>query len=735
MRQKRNSYRPYEYVDPLIDTGKPKTRWVFFQSASRPFGMIQLSPDTDIEGTWGTGYCYNSNKIKCFSHIHSWQLSALPVLPFLGVFTENIKNGYEYSHETEIVKPGYHKVHLTGCGIEVELTASKRVGVHKYTFPENKVKGIMLDLGMSLGPCKMSGSKIKKKSDVKLQGYIENAPTVRRPKPCKIFFNIEFSIAFNDIEITENKCVLIKFSAETPSIIMMKVAISYVSAGQAGKNMKFEINHWDFNKVVEEAREEWSGILDRIIVKGGTHKQKIKFYTDLWRSTFGGHIINDVDGKYCDMTGEVPVIRQVPINSDGKLNFEFISNADIFWGAHWSLSILWDLVYPDIKSDYCKSLIEMYKYGGLIPRGPSGGNYTFVMSAAHSGAFIISAYMKGIRDFDIESAYEGIRKNAFPGGLMSKSGYEHNTCLDGGIETFIEKGYIAERERKSQGFHCDGASQTIEYSFDHWCTAQLAKQLGYEEDYLMFLKRSQNYRNMFDSKSKFMRPKNKDGSFIEPFNPLELKGFCEGNGWGYTFYVPHDIPGLIDLMGGKKTFVKKLDYAFNKAGDMNYYAAKPELKRNKAYINYGNENTRFTAALFNHAGMPWLTQKWSRIVKQSLFSSTELKGFCEDDDCGLSAGTSILLALGLFDIKGGAYENPEYEIASPLFDEIKIKLNKKYYSGKEFTMIMNNNSPKSPYIKSGTFNGMKLTGFTISHSEVVKGGKLVLNMSGVPNKT
>ncbi|MCK5758167.1 MAG: glycoside hydrolase family 92 protein, partial [Clostridiales bacterium] len=392
----------------------------------------------------------------------------------------------------------------------------------------------------------------------------------------------------------------------------------------------------------------------------------------------------------------------------------------------------WDLIFPDIKSAYCKSLVEMYKYGGLIPRGPSGGNYTFVMNAAHSGAFLVSAYMKGIRDFDIEKAYEGIKRNAFTGGLMGRSGYESMTALDGGIEEFIERGFIPEREKRSTGFHCNGASQTLEYCYDHWCIAQLAKALGKNDDYEYFIEKSQNYRNVYDDQTGFMRPRNIDGSFIEPFNPLEKEGFCEGNSWGYTYYVPHDIQGLIKLMGGDAAFVEKLNEAFEKAGKMNYYASKPKLLRNKAYINYGNENTRFHASLFSHAGAPELTQKWSRKVKDSLFSNIGKLGFCEDDDCGLSAGTSLLLALGLFDIKGGAYEKPEYELGSPIFDEVIITLDRHYYNGKEFKMVMKNNSPDAPYIKSAKINKESISGFCIKHKDVVNGGTLVIGMSENP---
>ncbi|MCK5757964.1 MAG: GH92 family glycosyl hydrolase [Clostridiales bacterium] len=725
--------RPFDYVDPMINTAKPKPRWVFFQSASRPFGMVQLSPDTDTDGTWGVGYRYKSPKIKCFSHIHSWQLSGIPILPYCGEYTEDIKGGYSYSHETEDVKPGYHKVELRECNITAELTASKRVGMHKYSLDSGESGGILIDLGKSLGPGDMAGIEINQVSSTRIIGYVINAPTVRRHKPCTIYFCIDSNMKISKLNIREDNSIIVKFG-NSENTIMIKTAISYVNTKQAILNMEKEINHWDFERVIFEAEEEWSGILDRIQVKGGTHEQKVKFYTDLWRTTFGGHIISDVDGHWCDTTGQEPIIRRVPVNADGTPEYDFISNADIFWGAHWSHSLVWDLVFPDIKSAYCKSLVEMYKYGGLIPRGPSGGNYTFVMIAAHSGAFITSAYMKGIRDFDIEKAYEGIKRNAFPGGLMGRAGYESMSALDGGIEEFIERGYVPERERKSKGFHCDGAAQTLEYSYDHWCIAQLANVLGYKEDYDYFIEKSENYKNIYDSESGFMRPRNTDGSFIEVFDPLSKEGFCEGNSWGYTYYVPHDIPGLIKLMGGEKEFINKLNSAFEKAGEMNYYAAKPELRRDKAYINYGNENTRFHASLFSHAGAPELTQKWSRTVKSSLFSNTGKLGFCEDDDCGLSAGTSLLLALGLFDIKGGAYEDPVYELGSPIFDEVIIKLNNQYYSGKEFKITTNNNSSKNIYVKHTTLNNKSLSDFTIRHEDVINGGNVVIDMSNKPFK-
>jgi len=428
------------------------------------------------------------------------------------------------------------------------------------------------------------------------------------------------------------------------------------------------------------------------------------------------------------MTGSLPIIRK----TDG---FLFISNADIFWGAHWSLSILYDLIYPKIKSDYCKSQIEFAKNGKLIPRGASGGNYTYVMIGAHSGSFIASAYFKGIADFDINVAYQGMYNNAFPGGLMSKSGYEHDTCNNGRIEDYIKDGYISYKKPKTLCSHCDSASQTMEYSFDDWVISNLAKKLNKPTDYEYFLKRSKNYVNLFDNKSKFIRPKDTNGNFIKSFDPRSKFQFCEGNSWSYTYYVPHDIKNIIKLTGGNMAFNKKLNYAFNKSKFKRYYAKKPKTKRHKAYINYGNENMRFTASLFNYSNAYYLSQKWSRKVKLALFSGIGKSDFREDDDCGLSAGTSLLLGLGLFDFKGGAYENPIYEITSPIFDEIEINLDNNYYSGEKLIIKTYNNSKRNMYIQKILFNKKIINDYQIEHNKLIKGGLLEIYLTNKPSKS
>jgi len=742
--------RPVDWVDPLIDTAKPMVRWVFSASACRPFGMVNLSPDTDPVGTWASGYRYGTDTIACFSHIHEWQLSGVPIMPTTGPFRGAA--GWDacrsrYRHETEIVRPGYHSVFLDDYGIRAELTCTDRVGLHRYTFPRAEQAHILLNLGAELGPSCMADVLARKVSDTEIEGYVINDVTRRRPKTCHVYFVIRFSkpfVAFGgwtgerllgDVDEVAGKRsgASVRYSTSEGEVIQLKVGISYVSVDQARLNLDAEAPDWDFDRVRDESTEAWNEYLSRIEVEGGTEAQRTKFYTDVWRCLLGGHLVSDVDGKYSDMTGEQRVVRQVPLDADGLPQYPLL-NAQGFWGAHWGLSLLFGLAYPGIVSHYCQFLVSMYRDGGLIPRGPSGGNYTFVMIGSHSTAFLVAAYMKGIRTVDVEAAYEGMRRNAFPGGLMSKAGYEHDSCIGGGVEYYIERGYIPEGRDRGDAMHQEGAAQTLEFAYDDWCLAQMARALGKQEDYELFAERAGNYRNLFDASTGFMRPRNMDGSWLEPFDPLSLTGWCEANSWQYTWYVPHDVQGLIQLFGGPEAFREKLNHGFEQAVPMAFYAAKPEPRRDAAYVNYGNEPGRFVAHLFNHAGAPWLAQKWARRVKDATFGSVEPMGFCEDDDQGLAAGTSAMLALGLFDVQGGAALDPIYEITSPVFDRVVVHLDGEFCGGGEFTIEARSNSVHNVYIQSATLNGEPLGRPWFYHRELAAGGKLVLELGPEPNE-
>ena len=764
---------PVDLVNPLVDSAN--SRWFFFSSASRPFGMVNLSPDNVLSGAWGSGYRYETDTIRTFSHIHAWQLSGIPVMPVSGPFNGSMNpESYKskFSHENEVVKAGYHKVELEKYGIEVELTSTKRVGFHRYTFPKANENHVVIDLDIELGPSDIDSGYIKRVSDKELEGYAVMSATRRRPKPVEVYFIIEFDKSFSTLKAWHNGeerevtdfikgdgiRAYVSFPSSNREVRQMKVGLSYVSADQARKNLKSELPHWDFDRIVAESRQEWNDYLSKIEVKGGNHTERSRFYTDLWHSLQGRRIISDVDGQYCDNTGEIKKIRQIPLDMHNKPLFNHY-NSDSFWGAQWTLNTLWHLVYPKISAEFIQSMLLMYQDGGLIPRGPSGGNYTYVMTGATSTPFITSAYMKGIRNFDTALAYEGMRKNHFPGGLMSKAGYEHNTFIGGGLEHYIEKGYIPYPlpesnypKDKIYGSHQDGAGQTLEYAYQDWALAQMAKSLGKDDDYNLFMERSNNYKNLFDSKIGWMRVRTPDGSWEEPFDGLMYNhGWVEANAVQSTWFVPHDVEGLIQLMGGRQNFSNKLNKSFEISTKYNFKSSehgdrtgvtgnnlkqggKIEKEKEEPYLNYGNQPSMQVAYLFNYSGSPWLTQYWAREVIEKVYSGVSpFYGYSGDEDQGLMGALSVLMKIGIFSMRGGTDIEPVYEISSPIFDEIVIHLEKDYYPGKSFVIKTENNSKENKYIQSASLNGELLSKPWFFHKELVKGGLLKLKMVKEPN--
>jgi predicted alpha-1,2-mannosidase len=757
---------PVDLVYPLLDASN--SRWFYFNSATRPFGMVNLSPDNSYAGDWGAGYRYDKDSIKFFSHIHDWQLSGVPVLPTTGKLYGAAGPEYYgslFKHAKEIIKPGYHKVHLEKYNIDAELTSTKRVGFHRYTFPNSKESNILIDLSVELGPSDTEGGFLKKINNKEIIGYAVMSPTRRRPKPVEVYFVIQFDKPFksmrgwkkgiNRLELDsiqgEKIGAYVSFSTKEKEQRLMKVAISYVSIEQARLNLVTELPHWDFNKVVSDSRVEWNTYLKKIEIKGGTKTEQRRFYTDLWHSLQGRRIVSDVNGKYCDRTGTIKRINQIPLNTNGLPLFNHY-NSDSYWGAQWTISTLWDLVYPQIKNEFINSMLLMYKDGGLIPRGPAGGNYTYVMTGATTTPFIISAYMKGIRNFDINLAYEGMRKDHFPGGMMSKAGYEHNTTIGGGIEYYIERGYIPYPiSNIKYGSHQDGAGQTLEYAYQDWSLSQLAKKLGKESDYQLFTNRAGNYKNLFDSSTNLMRVRNMDGSWVNPFDSMLYdNGWVEANAVQSTWFVPHDVEGLIQLMGGNEKFINKLNYSFTaseknqfkssvhgvRAGIIGNNIAAGGLDASElSYVNYGNQPCMQMAYLFNYAGAPWLTQYWSRAVIDSVYSSLSPHfGYSGDEDQGLMGSLSVLMKMGIFTMRGGSELDPVYEIGSPIFDEITIHLDQNYYPGKKLIIRTENNSANNKFIQSAKLNGTDLNKSWFYHKDIINGALLSFKMGDKPNK-
>ncbi|GAB3996614.1 hypothetical protein GCM10028807_39630 [Spirosoma daeguense] len=749
--------QPVDLVNPLVDAAN--SRWFFFNSASRPFGMVNLSPDNAIDADWNAGYRYAKDSIKCFSHVHGWQLSGIPVLPTTGDFKGHLGSnqyGSRFSHTKEVIKAGYHKVVLDAYDITAELTSTTRAGFHKYTFPKSEQSHILFDFATFLGPSDTEKGHVKKVSNQELEGYAIMAPTVRRPKTLTVYFVATFDKPFesfkgwrkgkleeltNEIE-GERIGAYVSFKTKTGEVRKMKVAISYVSAEQARLNLQTELPHWDFERTVQESRTDWNKWLSRIEVEGGNETERSRFYTDLWHALQGRRIVSDVNGKYSDMTGPTQRIGQIPLDANGKPKYTH-HNSDSFWGAQWTINTLWHLVYPEVTESFVNSMVMMYQDGGLIPRGPAGGNYTYVMTGAATTPFIVSAYLKGIKGFDVAKAYEGLRKNHFPGGMMSKAGYEHTTFKGGGIEYYIDRGYVPHPLSKTKyGFHQDGSTQTLEYAYQDFTLAQMAKQLGKTDDYALFMKRAENYKNIWNPEIGWMWNRTLDGKWAEPVDILRYdNGWEEGNAAQFTWFVPHDIQGLINLMGGREAFTSKLNGSLEKAQQHDFVSGKSHDKETleelrRVYINYGNQPSIQTAFLFNYSGAPWLTQYWSRQVIEKVYSGISPQfGYSGDEDQGLMGSLAVLMKTGIFSTNGGTTAKPFYEISSPIFNKITIHLNPAYYKGKQLVIDAKNNSAQNLYIQSAQLNGKDFNQPWMAHETVINGGTLTLQMGDKPNKS
>lgn len=730
-----------DMVYPQLDT--ENSRWFFFSSASRPFGMVNLSPDTEINGDWGGGYKYTTDTIKGFSHIHEWQMSGVSVMP-VTVSKENkasiFTNFYsKFSHETEKITPGYHFVQLDKYQIKAELTSTKRVGFHRYTFSDHLQKAVLFNLNTVLGPCDNTNGVLEKNSDNELSGSLVLSTNFRRPKPLTVFFKIKLNTTITSIE-NDNKTnnYLINLE-ESNKDVLMKVGISYTSVENAAANIQEELPHWDFDKVVSESKTEWNNLLGRIEVEGGTATDQRRFYTDLWHALQGRKMISDANGAYPDNTGEKFRIGQLPLDKDGKPKFNQY-NSDSFWGAQWTINTLWGLAYPEIMGEFVQSLMQYYKDGGMIPRGPSGGNDTFVMTGASTTPFIVSAIQKGIITEDLENIYNALKKNHMLNGIMGKAGYEHMTDSGGGLKYYIEKGFVPYPIPEGEfGSHQDGASQTLEYAYQDWTLAQLAKKLKHQDDYNYFMARAKNYQNVFDKTTGWMRPKDVNGKWLENFDPYKYEnGFIESNGAQSTWFVPHDITGLIALMGGKEKAAEKLNNQFEASQKLKFTSGTshdaelhPEFSR--IPINFGNQPSIQTSFIFNFLGRPDLTQYWTRnVVKETFSGLSPNTGYNGDEDQGLMGSLSVLLKIGLFQMNGGTDENPQYQIGSPIFNKVSIKLNPEYYKGKKFIIQANNNSASNIYIEDANYNNRPLQNLSISHTDITNGGELILEMSETP---
>lgn len=725
---------PVDYVDCLIGTGT--SRWMLYPGPCLPFGMVKLSPDNQEQG-WKAGYEYTISSIAGFSHIHSWTMAGLLTMPTVGPL--QIEPGSEsdpdagyrsrFSHDTEIATPGYYAVTLEDYGIRAELTTTVRAGMQRYTFPKAADSRILFDL---LFPAEYGydvvDARITQINSTEIEGYSVHrgragaewndytvhfvARTSRPFKSMGAWVNGKVWTGVTEVAGCGDVGCFVAFDTTEGEEILLQTGISLVSVEQARLNLTTEMGPfgWDFDAVRANARQVWADLLGAIEVEGGREVDRVKFYTNLYRSYCSRTIWSDVNGQYVDMYEQVQTLP----DPDSP-----VYGCDAFWNTFWNLNQLWVLAHPDIALKWVRSLLEIEARGGWLPKGPEGIEYSDIMVASHEIALIVAAYQAGLRDFDVAQAYRACRHTqTTPGGPHPGGGGEGNHQLG----PYMELGYVP--------VEAGPVSNTLEYAYDDWCVAQFAKALGHTRDYQYFLNRSRNYRNVFDPLVGYVRQRHADGRWVSGFSPFDGAGFVEGNAWQFTWFAPHDVAGLIELLG-RDTFVSRLDAGLT-ASEPNRFNATGDRMADFP-INHGNQPNMQSSWLFNYAGAPWLTQKWTRKILDLYYGSSPIDGYPGDEDQGQMGAWFVMSAMGLFQMDGGCAVRPTYGLASPLFDRVTIHLDDRYYRGDEFVIEAHRPCPEANYIQSATLDGRALGGPWLYQSELVDGGKLVLTMGTEPN--
>lgn len=740
-----------DYVDCMV--GTHNSRWMQFPGASMPFGMVKLSPDNQRQG-WKAGYEYTIENIAGFSHIHSWTMDGLLMMPTLGPLQvepgkENDPDGGYRSrirHETEVATPGYYSVMLDDTNIKAEMTVTTRAGFQRYTFPKSDSARVMIDLQIeSEYGTELYDAHITKVSDTEIEGYtLQQSLRGAGWNEYQLFFVIRFNKSFysfngwtrdgvkRNIERLHSGWdhtdfgAFVHFKTQEGEQLLVQTGISFVSLEQARLNLDTEIAKpfgWDFDAVHQNARKVWNDLLSVIEVEGKDETDKMKFYTNLYRVYVGRTIFSDVDGKYVDMYEKVQQLKNPDLPMYG---------GDAFWNTFWNLNQVWTLATPDLADKWVASLIEFYDKGGWTCKGPEGLEYSGIMVASHEIELIVSAFQKGIhRYYDPEHAYKAIHHTQTEQGIAHPGGgWAGNRWLT----QYLKFGYVP---------HDYGpVSNTLEYAFDDWAVSQMAKALGKMDDYWYFKRRSYNYKNIWDANVGYMNLRLADGSFKKPFEPYCCstflgQGWVEGNAWQYSWFVPHDLQGLIDLMG-KDEFNRRLDEGFVTSRKWKFNSEYTDenslLAMGVLPINHGNQPNMQAAYLFNYSGKPWLTQKWAREIMDVYYGAGPMDGWPGDEDQGQMGGWYVMSAMGLFQMRGGCDVQPVYEIGSPIFDKATIRLDPKYYPGGTFTIETINNSKENKYVQSAMLDGKPLTKPWFYHKDLVDGGKLVLVMGPKPNE-
>ncbi|MCX7861921.1 MAG: GH92 family glycosyl hydrolase [Bacteroidales bacterium] len=702
------SFYYINYVNPFIGTdGNGHT----FPGATVPFGLVQLSPDTRLEGWEGcSGYHYSDSVIYGFSHTHLSgtgvsDLGDILLMPTIGtvkVLSGNAENNWDgyasnFSHKNEIALPGYYSVDLLKYNIKVELTTTERVGIHKYHYPKNITQNVIIDL---VHRDKVIDSYLKFVSDNEIEGYRFSSAWATNQK---LFFVIQFSKPIiskgivvddskfqnSDVAKGNNVKAFVNFSGSSDSTLMVKVALSYVSIEGARKNLKQEASCWNFGKYVKSAKRKWERILSKIKIQASDSIKKV-FYTSLYHAYIHPNIFNDVDKQYRGRNDSIYTLE--------KGNYYTIFS---LWDTYRAWHPLMTILEPEACRDFIRTFLLQYKHSKLLPIWELTANETNCMIGYHAVSVIYDAWQKGIKGYDPYMAMNAMITMATR-NIPSLKNYEKYGAV------------VADDDGES-------VSKTLEYAYDDWCIAQMAKSLGLYDVSDRFFTRAKYYQNLFDPNTKFFRAR-KNGAWVSPFSPYDVTfHYTEANAWQYRFYVPHDIIGLIRLFGGMQNFEHALDSLFNTHSNL-YGRFQPDITGLIGQYAHGNEPSHHLAYLYNFIGKPYKTQEL--IPKICSFYTTKPDGLIGNEDCGQMSAWYIFSALGFYPVTPG---DSVYIIGIPQVEEATLQLSK------PFKIITHRKGKSNQYIQSVKFNGKEWKYSYLPHRIIMQGGTLEFFLNDKPS--
>ena len=708
------------YVDPFIGTGGHGHT---YPGATVPFGMLQVSPVNGIsEWDWCSGYHYSDDVAIGFSHLSLSgtgigdlaDILFMPVNKAVDLSTnpisrDSIPYKSSYSHKNEKATPGYYQVFLENHNVNVELTTSKRTAYHKYTFKEGDTQSVVINLGFAINWDKSIETFLKVEDEHTISGYRNSTGWAKNQK---VFFVAKFSKPIVNYKLSADGNTtdkdLVKgiktstqlfFDGAKNKELLAKVALSSVSVENAKDNLDSKEETFETTK--SEAETLWNSALSQIVVETPTDSLKTIFYTSLYHAQLAPVTFSDKNGQFRLENDSI-------VTAKNYTAYSTLSLWDTFRAEHPLLT----LIAPDRVSDMVNSMLAFYDTKKILPVWTLYGNETNTMTGYHSIPVIVDAYQKGIRGFDAEKAYEAMK----------------NTMMqdDRGLIYYKKYGFIP------YSLLDESVTITLEYAYDDWCVAQMARALGKEADYQYFLNRSKAYQQLFDKKSGFMRGKSVDGkSWNAPFDPKhsnhrEQTDYTEGNAWQHSWFVPQAVDDLIAIHGGNEIFTSRLEKLFTESSEITGDNVSADITGLIGQYAHGNEPSHHIAYMFNHANQPWRTQYWARHIMDTQYNTTP-NGLSGNEDCGQMSAWYVLSSIGLYPMNPAS---GEYEIGSPIFEKSTIKLpeNKTFMIEAEYV------SHTNFYIQSATLNGKPFTKTTLSHQDILKGGTLHFVMGNKPNK-